>query len=178
MPEGRILTRQRKAPMRVAAFTFLVLAFSACAGVQRREVARPAARAGSSTPGLPHGPIHRDSLCVVVDGELVNVAVTITPAGDTLVSGREYHAAHPVVAPQYAGATDWYAERAPITFRARRYAREQLPLHIAASELRRLGEYRGTPVFVSTTEGEPPEALFLPVQPGCIFQMFVPRGPL
>jgi len=124
------------------------------------------------------GGTRADSLCVVAAGVLANVAVTIGHSGDTLVSGTQYRVAHPMVSPPYAGATDWFKKGEPILREGHLYFKYGPTRKLKVFELRSIGEYRGTPVFelnlppAETIQG----MLFVPVQPGCVFQLYSTGG--
>lgn len=154
--------------MRIGIPVTVLIALCAC-------MAR-AANVDSATGARPvrGGNINPDSLCIVTERGLQNVAVTITPSGDTLVDGKNYHEVFPPAAPLYAVATDWYTQREPISFSGHLYFAYGPPRRPLISEVRPLGEYRGTPVFGSRQSGpEPfPDVLLVPLRPGCVFQLY------
>jgi len=164
--------------MRVGRWSLIVAGVCVCAGATS-TAARSAADAAPlaiSADELNAG----DSLCVIHDGQIANVEVTILPSGDTLVEGKAFRLVYPPVAPAYAGLTDWFGAGAPIFFQGHRYVKDRLPLHIYPREIRRAGEYEATPVFIGRDDPDAPvyDVLFIPVQPGCIFQAYVSRGSL
>lgn len=64
-----------------------------------------------------------------------------------------------------------------MTYNGRRLVLYGVPRVMAASELMRVGEYRGVPIFVVRTD-EPDEwgrirVFYLPLRPGCEFQPFL-----
>ena len=156
----------------------MLAAFCACAGAAPQGTTRHPASDALLDSSARADRARVDSLCVVEGSELASVAATITSTGDTLVGGSPYGSVHPTTAPSYAGATEWFASGRPIVFRGSLHAMERLPLHVGRAYLQHMGEYRGTPVFVlKARPGHPiPDLLFLPVRPGCIFQMVQSRG--
>jgi hypothetical protein len=111
---------------------------------------------------------------VICDGQIANVEVTILPPGDTLVDGTPYRLAYPNAAPNYAPMATWYTGREPIFYQGHRYTRDGLPFRVNPADLRRDGEYQGTSLFVEKTQATQPfpDAVFVPISPGCIFRIY------
>ena len=134
--------------------------------------------AGGAHNGAAERRFAVDSLCVIVDGALKNVPATVTATGDTLVGGTDYRSVYPPTTPTYAGGTEWFTNKERIFFEGHMYVVYGLPRQDLTTELRRVGEYRGTPVFgLNLPHPEPfPDVILVPVQPGCVFQLYSSRS--
>ena len=110
-------------------------------------------------------------ICVVRGGELREVTARYDVAsGDTTVEGSPFAEAFPA-SEGYAAGARWYVENEPIPFLDRRYIKYGLPRPAAIDSVRKVGEYRGVPVFGEVGEPDLP-VLLLPVRPGCEFQQY------
>lgn len=94
-----------------------------------------------------------------------------------LLSGgqiRPLDSVHPVsLVAGYAGRERWLAAGEPIDFRGDRFVQVQEERRVAAELLGQVGEHRGIPLFADPGDEPPPEALYVPMRPGCIFQAYV-----
>jgi hypothetical protein len=108
-------------------------------------------------------------LCVVLDAQLSEVPAEVVGA-DTLVGGRPFREVYPPRAPNYAAEEQWYRDGSGIEFRERRYEPAGPPLRIPLTELTRVGELSGFPVFERT---DSPAIIYIPVGPGCEFQGYL-----
>ncbi|HLL84615.1 MAG TPA: hypothetical protein VK420_18255 [Longimicrobium sp.] len=123
----------------------------------------------SAAPAAPPVAIR---YCVVRDGELAEVeAFYDAERADTLVDGRPLAMAYPADALPYAGSAQWYINHEPLMVRSQRTVKYGLPRRLAARELRRVGEYRGVPVFAEAGVTMP-DVFYVPVRPGCEFQPY------
>jgi hypothetical protein len=112
------------------------------------------------------------SVCVVRDGELIEVAAAVDPqTGDTVVDGRPYREAFPADAPHYLAAAEWAARGEWVVHERRRYVSYGTPRILRAADLVRVGEFRGIPLFARRAEGGF-RSVYLPTRPGCEFQLF------
>jgi hypothetical protein len=110
-------------------------------------------------------------VCVVQDGNLTNVSVQYNPTtGDTTVNGQPFATAHPTGA-QYAANAPWYIENQPLVFQRRRLVKYGLPRVLGVTEVTRVGEYMGVPLFAEPGQTRP-DVVYVPVRPGCEFQPY------
>jgi len=126
-------------------------------------------------PAPPAAPAMQEmQVCVVADGALTSVAVQYDPAtGDTMVAGTRFRDRYPATT-GYAASATWFVNGEPISFGApaRRYVKYGLPRVLGVSEVARIGEYQGVPVFAEGASGARPEVIYLPLRPGCEFQPY------
>ena len=81
---------------------------------------------------------------------------------------------HPVgIVAGYAGAEPWYRSDEPITLQGSRYRKVEAERRIPMEQLEQAAEHRAIPVFAAPGDAPPPEAVYVPVRPGCIFQAYV-----
>lgn len=132
-----------------------------------------------STYVAPPAPVERAAapmpmrLCVVSNGQLTEVEAMYDPQrADTLIGGRPVAMSHPADAPPYASGAPWFIANEPISAGGRRFVKYGLPRTIAASDLRRAGEYQGIPLFAPRNSAGDPEVLFVPIRSGCEFQVY------
>ena len=108
-------------------------------------------------------------VCEVVGGELRETTHTVSPGADTTYSHRQ-----PPPGPDYATNAMWFIDNEPITFNGRRYVKYGLPRVVGVAEVSRVGAYRGVSLFAETgAAADRPEALYVPVRPGCEFQVYL-----
>lgn len=87
---------------------------------------------------------------------------------------RPLDSVHPVsLVAGYAGRERWLAAGEPIDFRGDRFVKVPEERRVAVELLGRVGEHRGIPLFADPGDEPPPEALYVPLRPGCIFQAYV-----
>jgi hypothetical protein len=122
-------------------------------------------------PPPPAGPTMTDiQVCVVQDGNLVNVPAQYSSAGDTTVNGQPFGTVHPMGA-QYAGNATWYINNEPVMFQNRRFVKYGLPRVLGVNEVTRVGEFQGVSLFAETGQTRP-DVVYVPVRPGCEFQPY------
>lgn len=93
-----------------------------------------------------------------------------------LVDGeaRPLESVHPVsLVAGYGGAEPWYAAGEAIPFGGSRYVMVESERSIPRDLLSRVGEHRGILLFADPGDAPPPEAVYVPVRAGCIFQAYV-----
>ena len=73
----------------------------------------------------------------------------------------------------YALNESWYRENREIRQYGRRYSKHGPRRVVPASALTRGADHEGVPVFLDRNDIERPSALYVPVEPGCIFQPYV-----
>jgi hypothetical protein len=113
-------------------------------------------------------------ICVVDHDSLLMVRAMIVPGtNDTIVGDRKFSDLYPTVSPPYATGSDWHRNNASILFRGRRYhGGNHPPQAIQPELLHHVGAHNNVPIFVEVGDTLP-EILYLPVQPGCIFQSYI-----
>ena len=81
----------------------------------------------------------------------------------------------------YGGSEPWFTRGEPIAFRGSRFTKVESGRRIPLEALARIGEHQGILLFADPKDDPPPEAIYVPVRPGCIFQAYVRedllRGP-
>lgn len=107
------------------------------------------------------------TLCLAT-GE--SVGITVTAAGDTLIGPpwipiRELPPGL-VFAGSYAEGHEWFGAGQPIRFDGREYVRTGDPSPLNCSEILRVGEHEGVPLFANRGAGTPFVVLQVPVKPG------------
>lgn len=118
------------------------------------------------------------TVCVVENGALANVTATYLPASeDTLVSvngvRRPFAEAYPATAPHYAAGATWFINSGDVRLEDREYVRFGVPrLITGTTQLQRVGEFEGVPMFAETGASAPYSVLYVPTRPGCEFQPF------
>jgi hypothetical protein len=81
--------------------------------------------------------------------------------------------AHPVsLLAGYAGREPWVTSSTPVTHSGRRFIRTGGERRVPIELLRRVGDHEGVPLFASPEESVP-EAVYVPLRPGCVFQAYV-----
>jgi hypothetical protein len=110
-------------------------------------------------------------VCVIENGMLRIVEAQYSATGDTVIAGRSLREAYPTTTPPYAAGAAWYVEGTPIMLDGRRYVKFGMPRVLGVSEVARMGEYLGVPVFAEAGVTRP-EVVYLPVRPGCEFQPY------
>jgi hypothetical protein len=130
-------------------------------------------------PLAPAGPPARAQevrVCVAVGDELRDFTGWIDPrTGDTLVAERPLRQVLPDA--RYAQGQGWFEKNEVITLRQRQFVKYGLPRSLSAADLREpglrtVGQIHGVHAFVVKLETGPPEILYVPVDPGCLFQAY------
>jgi hypothetical protein len=112
------------------------------------------------------------TVCVVRDGVLVDVPVTVDPVtGDSLYEGRRFSDAFPADS-TFAASAAWYHAYETITIFRRRYIPYGLPRALPPGVLVARGKYRGVTLFAEPGASGAPEVLYLPVRPTCVLQPY------
>ncbi|HEX8431800.1 MAG TPA: hypothetical protein VF625_10945 [Longimicrobium sp.] len=112
------------------------------------------------------------TVCVVQNGALANVAARYnTTRGDTMVNGQPFASAFPTMG-QYAADASWFINSEPITVMGRRYVKYGLPRVLGVSEVARVGDFQGVPVFAEPGMMNRPDVVYVAVRPGCEFQPY------
>lgn len=136
----------------------------------RTEPAPPQAQAEPPGSGQPV------ALCILRDGNVATIEGTYRPErGDTVIGGRPWRQALPAAFPPYAEGVDWYVKGEMVVSPGRELPLERYGLTrvFAPADVKRLGEYRGLPLFVDAAyEGGIAEVVYLFVRPGCEFQPY------
>ena len=116
-------------------------------------------------PPLPQGT--PTEICLAT-GE--NVTIYLTPQGDTLVGAARVSVGSlgPGVAfaGEYAAGRAWYQADDPIEFDEREYVQSGGEVGLDCSNIIRVGEYDGVPLFADVGAESPYETLYVPVRPG------------
>lgn len=150
--------------MRNPASAVLFLALTAIASLPSTSVAQQVPPADAS---------RRITVCVLRDGEIVDVAASLDAAsGDTVVDGRPFGEVHAAGSPRYAAGSEWYINHEMLPFHGRRLAKYGLVFTIPRDLLRRVGEFRGMPLFAEAGTSGVPDVVYVFVRPGCVFQSY------
>lgn len=128
--------------------------------------AAPPASDSGSLRGQP-------SRCVVLDGELRIIPVTVHPVrGELTADGQPLSRVSPDSV--YAAGAEWFERKEPILIRGVPHIPYGGPRALSASVLTRVGDYRGVPLFASTDEPRWSGFIFVPLRRGCVFQAYEP----
>lgn len=90
--------------------------------------------------------------------------------GGRVVPLEDVHA--PGIVAGYAAAEPWFTGDS-ISVAGGTYVKAGGERRIEATQITRVGDYEAIPVFASTSDQLPPEAVYLPTRPGCVFQAYV-----
>lgn len=116
-------------------------------------------------PPMPQGT--PTQICIAT-GE--NVTVYLTPQGDTLVGPNRVSVSTlgPGVAfaGEYAAGRPWFDSDAPIEFEEREYVQSGGEVGLDCSNIMRVGDFDGVPLFADVGAASPYETLYVPVRPG------------
>jgi len=157
-----------KAELLIAVFA--LTAVTACAGMMP-----------GAGPSMARWDAGTDTTLCVVDrtapAGLRNIAARRDDRGALLVrDGRSVlplEQAHPVnIMAGYAGEERWITGSAPVTHAGRRYIRTGGERLVPIDLLARTGDYQGVPLFASPDQ-RTPEAVYIPLRPGCVFQAYI-----
>jgi hypothetical protein len=123
------------------------------------------------TPPDPPTPPAVFRMCVVENGALREVEGQIGAAGDSTANGRPFSEVYPATV-GYAASAEWYVPNGSIMFDGKSYDWFELSRIIPASDLTRIGEYRGLSVFSAVSAAGAEGVIYLPVRRGCEFQPY------
>lgn len=139
-------------------------------------------RGPSSAPPSPSYTALPDTLVCVVDRTtdqgLRNLQAKRDASGAAVLwtngATRPLEEVHPVnLIAGYGGSEPWFSRNEPISFRGQRFTKVERERRIPAEVLARVGEHRGILLFADPKDQSPPQAIYVPVRPGCIFQAYV-----
>lgn len=136
---------------------------------------------GGPSPEPPEYAALPDTIVCVIDRStprgLRDLPAKVAGSGVVLRTDGEVRpldAVHPVnVIAGYAGRESWLTRGEPISVDGRRYTRTGGERRIGIDLVRRAGEYQGVLVFAGQEDTPPPDAVYIPTAPGCIFQAYV-----
>lgn len=130
--------------------------------------------APAPAPPAPAPPAERlIQVCVVQNGQLQAVAASFRPAmNDTVIGGRAFAQAHPATAPDYAVGASWFIQQDRVDFVDGTWVKFGVTRVIQPSQLQRVGEMMGTPLFADVGRQAPYDVVYVPVRPGCEFQPY------
>ncbi|HUE95726.1 MAG TPA: hypothetical protein VMN39_03670 [Longimicrobiaceae bacterium] len=155
-----------------ALLPFLLAALTACGG------GSPGGLAPEAPPG--YAALPDTIVCVVDRGAPVGLRqIPAKKDGDDVVvlsggAAVRLETLHPInVIAGYAGRESWLSRAEPISFVGRGYSNVGGERRVPIELLRRVGEHRGILLYAGTEDDPPPDALYVPTAPGCIFQPFV-----
>jgi hypothetical protein len=81
---------------------------------------------------------------------------------------------HPVgVAAGYAGQESWFTQGQAITLQGRSYMKYRGERRVPLTQLRRVGDYQGIPLYSAPADSVRPQAVYVPARVGCIFNAYV-----
>lgn len=112
--------------------------------------------AESGLRDLPAKRAHDGRTVLLVDGEVVAL---------DQVHGPGIVAGYASVEPWFTGDSIYVDQHAYVKVSGER--------RIEAAQITRVGELHAVPVFASTSDDPPPDAVYLPTRPGCLFQAYV-----
>jgi len=119
-------------------------------------------------PPLPTGT--PSQICLATGNE---AEVLVTAQGDTLVGPNRVsiRTLRPgiVFAGTYAAGADWFENDEEITYEERDYAKSGGELRLECSDITRIGDHEGVPLFAMQDAETPYQMIYVPVRPG-IFQ--------
>lgn len=73
----------------------------------------------------------------------------------------------------YAAQEPWFRGDAPIRQYTRRYVKYGPRRTVPSAALTRGADHGGVPVFLDLKDTKQPKALYVPVEPGCVFQPYI-----
>lgn len=73
----------------------------------------------------------------------------------------------------YAADADWLNDDTPIRQYGRRFVKYGPRRVVPATALTRGADHEGVPLYVDRKDAKQPDALYVPVEPGCVFQAYV-----
>lgn len=112
--------------------------------------------------------------CIVRNGHLESVDVQIGFTGDAVHAGVPLSRAFPADS-TYALNAKWYVYSGFIQVAGGLYVKYGLPRILAPTDVVPVAAYRGVTVFAEPAANpRRPEAIYIPVRPGCEFQPYVP----
>ncbi|MFL5537570.1 MAG: hypothetical protein ACJ8J0_01175 [Longimicrobiaceae bacterium] len=115
--------------------------------------------------------------CIVRGGRLESVTADLLAGGDTVYGGMAISKAFPIDS-TYALNAGWYRDNESIPFARGRYVKYGQVWILATTDVVPTGIFHGVTVFVEAGVSRVrPEALYVPVQPGCEFQPYIATGP-
>jgi hypothetical protein len=111
-------------------------------------------------------------VCVLENGALRHVRVDYdTRTSDTTFNGRPFSEAYPETT-GYAADASWFITNEPVPLNGRRYVKYGYPRVLGVTEITRVGEHQGVPVFAGAGATSATEVVYLPVRRGCEFQPY------
>jgi hypothetical protein len=158
---------------------------AACTTV-RPAPSPPAARVPDVTPAAQPSPspsaapsaliVDTARACVLRNGRLEEVKLSSVPAsgvGDSLYQGRAFHRAFPTDS-TYAAAAPWFAA-GYIVVDGRRYHASGLPRVVGSTDVVPFVPIGPVMLFREPgSRGFRPNVVYAPVEPGCVFQPYMP----
>lgn len=145
----------------------LVPLLGACAPPAATPPSPPPAAAAQEVMETPR-------MCVIQDGALRMIPIRVTSGGrDTLTADGQPLSAV-TRASDYAAGTEWYQRKEPILFRGLQHVQYGLPRTFAATDLVRVGEYRGVGIYAEPGYTFANTFVYIPDRPGCSFQPYEP----
>jgi len=167
-------------PVRLAVATALVTLAGACAS------SPPPAPAPPPAPSAPpvaqqYAALPDTTVCVVdrtTDRGLRDLQAKRAANGGVILlvdnQMRPLDEIHPVgVAAGYAGQEIWFTRGQPVTLQSRSYMKYRGERRIPLNQLRRVGDFQGIPLYSAPTDSVRPQAVYVPVRVGCIFNAYV-----
>ncbi|HST61919.1 MAG TPA: hypothetical protein VLK84_24675 [Longimicrobium sp.] len=145
-----------------------VLAACATGRAVREDDAPPR----SPVPAIAPAPVQRAlSVCMVEGGQLVQATATLdVTTGDTTWAPPGEPAGTPT---GYAAGAPWFIRNEPIIVEGASYVKYGTPRVVPMESLARAGEFGGVPLFTDDPLPRPPEVLYVPARPGCVFQLYM-----
>ena len=155
--------------LRAIRVAVLGILLGSCSSHEDAQAApKPEHSAGSDEPS----PLGRDTLShCLLRGRRVSLVGAEEQAGDTQTGSppRTFHR----FPPPYADGADWFVAKDLISFQGRRYIWNGPRAVLFPTEVQRVGEFRGVPLYAERTgTSKDIGILLVPVHPGCEFQQY------
>lgn len=136
-------------------------------------LAAAALTAGAAVSVAAQAKLVEISVCVIEDGMLREVRADYDAVtGDTTLAGRPFSGVHRTTTPPYAAGAAWYINNGTFTYQGSRYVKYGLPRVLGVTEISRVGNADGIPIFAEAGGSAPYGVLYVPVRPGCEFQPY------
>ena len=155
--------------------TLFPLALGLAAACAMRPPALEPPSAAPSTAGGGPGGAAQDSVtvCAIQGGQVRLATVPVDPAtGDTMLAGQGFDVVFPVIPGPYATDQEWFVGRRPILFQERAYTWNGPTLVLSPDMLKRVGEYRGVPLYTEAESTGEPGIVMVALRPGCELQPY------
>ena len=168
-------------PVRLAVATALVTLAGACGSNPPPQVVVPPAAPAGPSVAQQYATLPDTVVCVVdrtTDRGLRDLQAKRAANGSVVLlvdnQVQPLDVIHPVgVTAGYAGQEIWFAQGQAITLQGRSYMKYRGERRVPLTQLRRVGDYQGIPLYSAPADSVRPQAVYVPVRVGCIFSAYV-----